>query len=60
MESRNRALGRVDKKIKRRADVIGIFPKNAAVVRLFGAPMLEQNDEWAVSRRHMTLERSAS
>ena len=36
--------------------MIGIFPNDAAVVRLVGALMLETNDEWAVSRRYMTLE----
>ena len=52
-------IERVNKEVKRRADVVGIFPNEAAIVRLAGAVLLELNDEWQLQHRYMQTEAMA-
>jgi len=49
-------LERLNKEIARRSDVVGIYPNDASLVRLAGALLLEQNDEWLVGRRYLSAE----
>jgi transposase-like protein len=52
-------LERLNKEVKRRADVVGIFPGEASITRLIGAVLLEQNDEWPLQHRYMQVEAMA-
>jgi len=53
------ARAAIEKEVKPRADVVGIFPNEASITRLIGAVLLKQNDEWLLQHRYMQVEEMA-
>ena len=59
MELDYRLIKELNREVKRRTNVVGIFPNEASIRRLVGAVLMEQNDDWIQGNRYMTLETMA-
>ena len=57
-DNESRLMERVNKEIKCRTDVVGVFPNSAALLRLAGSVLIEQHDEWEAGERHYFSEAS--